>query len=162
MLVEKREDPCAHTLAYFAASISQLGPKCIAFIGTSAPASTQLPAIRKLIGYLPVYDVNGNPTRDGAGLLGIPYLTGATSTKLNSLCADFANGFRLPGLFVTANGAYDGSVQYDSNGYPIDAGAHLHVVADWAYMSNGYATNYVQNIAGLVCGSARSSMPRAA
>jgi len=112
-----------HTLGNFAASISLLGPKCIAFMGTSSPVSTALVNTRKWVGYLSAYDMNNHPTKDGAGLLGIPYVTGATSTKLNSLTSDFANGFRLPGLFVTDNGAYDGNVQFDINENPIDAGA---------------------------------------
>jgi hypothetical protein len=45
-----------HTLGNFAASLSQLGPKCINFIGTSAPVSTALVNTRKWIGYLPTYD----------------------------------------------------------------------------------------------------------
>jgi hypothetical protein len=144
------------TLGNFAANLSEIGPLVVAIIGTSAPVSTKLVDTRRWVGYLPTYatGVDGNtyPITDGSGLLGIPYLTGITSTKLNNLCADHVNGYRLPGLYVTEDGSYDGIIEQDPNGNNIDAGAHLHVVADWAFMSNGWSANYVQNIAGLVTG----------
>ena len=40
----------------------------------------------------------------------------------------------------------------DINQNNIDIGAYLHVVADQAIMSNGYATNYVSNLANYVAG----------
>lgn len=144
------------TLGNFAANLSEIGPLVVAVIGTSAPLSTKLVDTRRWVGFLPTYatgtDGNTYPVTAGSGLLGIPYLTGTTATKLNNLCADYVNGFRLPGLYVTEDGSYDGVIEQDPNGNNIDAGAHLHVVADWAFMSNGWSANYVQNIAGLVTG----------
>lgn len=63
----------AHSIA---AEISQIGPKCVAVIGTSLQVSNSLMDTRKWVGFLPVYDTNGNPTKAGGGLLGIPNLTG--------------------------------------------------------------------------------------
>lgn len=140
------------TIGNFCAALSEIGPLVVATIGTYGPSSTTLVNTRKWVGFLPTYNQNGEPITDGAGLLGLPTLVGCTSTILNPLCADYSAGFRLPGMFVTDNFAQDGIVQYDNNGNPVDAGAHLHVVADWAFMSNGWASNYVQNIAGLVAG----------
>lgn len=141
-----------HTLASFCAEISQIGPKCIAVIGTSLPASTSLVDTRKWVGFLPVYNTKGEPVKAGGGLLGTSYLTGTTSTKLNPLTSDYATGFRRPGLFITSNDAYDGSILKDANSNPQDAGAYLHVFGDFGFLSTSYAQNYVNNGAGLVAG----------
>lgn len=142
----------AHSIASFCAEISQIGPKCVGVVGTSLPVSSNLTDTRKWVGFLPVYDVNGNATKAGGGLLGISYLTGTTSTKLNNLCTDFASGFRRPGLFVTTNDAYDGPIVTDANDNPNDAGAFLHVFADFGFLTSAYAQNYVNSGAGLVAG----------
>ena len=104
------------------------------------------------MGFLPVYNASGQPTKAGGGLLGNPYLMGTTASKLNPLCSDYANGFRLPGLFVTANDAYDGAAQFDNNQNAIQAGAYLHVFADFGFLSTAYAQNYVNNGTALVAG----------
>jgi hypothetical protein len=142
----------AHTIASFCAEISQIGPKAVAVIGTSLPASVNLTDTRRWVGFLPVYNVAGNAVRDGGGLLGIPYLTGITSTKLNALATDHASGFRKPGLFVTTNDAYDGPIVFDGNNNPNDAGAYIHVFADFGFLTTAYAANYVGNGAGIVAG----------
>ena len=132
---------------------------CLGFIATSGPAGGRfdLPTLRSWIGVLPTYtapvgtQLIGNPLTPGRGLLGIPYLTGTTAGKLNSLCADANRGFRAPGFFDTESGEYDGGANLDANGNPVDIGAYLHVVGDQAYMINGVGS-YVGTIAGLVCG----------
>ena len=141
-----------HSIASFCAEISQIGPKAVGVIGASFPISTSLTDTRKWVGYLPVYNTSGNPSAFGAGLLGIPYLTGTTSSKLNALTSDFSTGFRKPGLFVTTNDAYDGPIVFDANNNPNDAGAFLHVFADFGFLSTAYAQNYVNSGAGLVAG----------
>jgi hypothetical protein len=147
------------TLGNFCADLSEIGPLAVCVIGTSGPLSANLVNTRRWVGFLPTYDVNGNPSASGMGLLGIPYLTGCHVENLNSLCADYGTGYRLPGLFVTENETYDGEPQIDNNGNVEDAGRHIHVVADWAFMSNGWAINYVQNIAGLTAGFLSSLDP---
>ena len=142
-----------HTIGSFCAEVSQLGPKCVGVVGTSLPVSTSPTNTRQWVGFLPVYNTVGQPTRSGGGLLGIPYLTGTTSTKLNPLTSDYANGFRMPGLFVTSNDCYDGPVIYDANNNPFDAGAFLHVFADFGFISSSYAQSYVNSAAGLVAGT---------
>jgi len=141
-------------LGNFCASLSEIGPLTVTIIGCSQPVSASLVNTRKWVGFLPTYNqTSGNPTASGMGLLGISYLTGCASDHMNPLCADYGNGFRLPGLYVTDDGwSYDGEPQIDANGNVEDAGRHIHVQADWAFMSNGYAINYVQNIAGLTAG----------
>jgi hypothetical protein len=141
-----------YTLANFCASVSMLGNECIGFIGTTGPASYKLVDVRKWVGYLPKYDANGVVTTAGAGLLGIAYTAGTDTAHLNPLCVDFASGSRKPGFFQTASGQYDDAAEQDINQNPIDIGAYLHVVADQAILSNGFATNYVSNIATFVAG----------
>jgi hypothetical protein len=139
-------------IANLAATISGLSSNCQAFIGTSSPANFSLAAVRNWVGYLPTYDVNGNPSVAGYGLLGIAYLVGTSDSAMNPLCADYANGWRLPGFFATATGFYDGGAELDSNEYPIDIGAYLHVVADQCILTNVFATNYLATLPSFVAG----------
>lgn len=131
---------------------------CLGFIGCNGPASLSnfsLPAVKAWIGFLPVYATNGAGVQftqvSGSGLLGIPFLVGASSDSLNPACADFANGFRIPGLFDSASGEYDGGPEIDANGFKVDIGAYIAVQGDYALISNGFGT-YVGNIAGTVAG----------
>jgi hypothetical protein len=128
---------------------------CLGFIGFGGPASLSnfsLPAVKAWIGYLPTYNpVTGNPATSGGGLLGTPWLVGCSASSLNSACADWSNGYRLPGLFDTDSGEYDGGPEIDSNGYKVDMGAYLCPQGDYALLSNGYGT-YVGNIAGIIAG----------
>ena len=145
-----------YDLAAFAASVSGISDTCIAVIGARPPASFKLVDVRKWIGMLPTYASDGvTPTAYGLGLLGISYLVGTTSSKMNSLCADFVNGFRLPGFYqneVNIFGEYDGGADLDLNQNPVDIGAYLHVVGDQAIITNSFATNYVSNVAGIAAG----------
>lgn len=127
---------------------------CVGFLGTSAPATFSLLDTRKWIGFLPTYDVIilNKAVSSGKGLLGLPILTGCSSNSLNTKTTDYAKGYRVGGIYLTDNGLYDGVIQTDNNGNPIDVGAYLHVVADYAVSSNGYSTNYVTNLAGIVGG----------
>ena len=129
---------------------------CLAYIGTNGPPNNKydLVSTRKWVGYLPTYDVNGKPVTPGSGMCGIPLLVGTTVGKLNQYCADFASGARWAGMFQTETGEYDGTVQTDDNGNPIDLGAYLYVQGDQAVLSNGYASGYVDSIVGIVAGYA--------
>jgi len=154
-----------YLLARYASAQSASQGGCLAFIGCNGPQGYDLLSIRNWIGFLPTYNpsteifsdnqvVFGAPTSPGKGLLGTAYLVGTTSGSLNPLCADAANGYRLPGFFqneVNIEGEYDGGADLDINGNPIDIGAYLHVAGDWALLTNGYGT-YIGNIAGLVAG----------
>ena len=51
---------------------------------------------------------------------------------------------------MTSNDAYDGPVLIDANDNPQDAGAYLHVFGDFALMTTSYASNYVNNGAGML------------
>jgi hypothetical protein len=150
----------AYQLARFCAAQSEAPQAdnggCLGFIGTSGPASLSdfsLPAVKRWIGYLPVYDpTSGGATVSGAGLLGIPFLVGCSIDSLNDACAEQGvASFRVPGLFSSVSGEYDGGPEIDANGYKIDDGAYIAVQGDYALQSNGYGT-YVGNIAGLVAG----------
>lgn len=127
---------------------------CIGFLGTNGPVSFGLVDTRNWIGFLPTYSLTNasQAITAGKGLLGNPYLAGAPSTSLNILCNDYANGYRIQGFFLTSTGAYDGVIQYDANNNPVDIGAYIHCFADQAIVSDGYATNYVTNLIGIVGG----------
>lgn len=151
----------AHLLATFAHKQENVGQAgtCLAFIGTSQPHTFKLVDLRSWVGYLPVYDPTvldqvGNAdikvTTDGSGLLGNPYLAGCTSARLNSLTVDHATG-RTAGIFLSGD-FYDGAVQIDKNGNPIDIGAYVHVVADVAVLANGFKNGYAANLANYAAG----------
>lgn len=149
----------AYQLARFCAAQSEAPQAdnggCLGFIGTNGPANLSnfsLPSIRTWIGNLPVYDpISGHATVSGTGLLGIPFLVGASASTLNAATADHATGFRIPGLFTTASGEYDGGAEIDANGFFEDIGAYIQVQGDYALQSNGFGT-YVGNIAGVIAG----------
>jgi hypothetical protein len=156
----------AYQLARFCAAQSEAPQAdnggCLGFIGTNGPANLtnfSLSSVHNWIGFLPTYGVSGTGTTfavtSGAGLLGIPFLVGASSSTMNQACADFANGFRVPGLFATVSGEYDGGPTYDVNGYPVQIGAYLSVQGDYVLQANGYGT-YVGNMAGIVAGEVSS------
>ena len=152
-----------YQVARFAQAQSEVLGGCIGFIGTTSPARFDLPSIRTWIGYLPKYSTAGNPTAAGKGLLGIPYVTGTPSGKLNSLAADAAQGYRTAGFFQTENGEFDmgsgNGIVYDQNQNPIDIGAYLHVVGETALIVNNYG-QYIGNIAGVVTGLHSSLDPK--
>lgn len=156
---------------------------CIAGIATNGPKfynnatvdKFDLVSLRNWIGKLPKYDVNGNPTANGSGVLGIPYLVGCTAAKLNSLCAEYVTGkgYRLPGFFENDLGEYDGGVNFDKNGHldlvlfaarccrvgrllprwrpvgaaPARAGAASRVCYAWSKLSGCESSNPVSNVA---------------
>ncbi len=151
-----------HELATFAQKQELVGQggTCLVFIGTSQPASFKLVDLRTWVGFLPKYD----PTKvdqdgdadivvvtDGAGILGIPYLAGCTSARLNALCADYGTG-RQSGLFQTDNGFYDGVPMVDKNGNLVDVGAYTHPFADVGIVANGYKNGYGTNLANYAAG----------
>lgn len=147
----------AYQLARFCAAQSEAPQAdnggCLGFIGTSGPASLSdfsLSAVKRWIGALPVYDpITGHASVSGSGLLGIAYLVGCSADSLNDACSDQAFGFRIPGLFSSASGEYDGGAEIDANGFKVDIGAYICTQGDYALQSNGFGT-YVGNIAGLV------------
>lgn len=142
----------AYQLARFCAKQAAVLGGCIGFIGTSGPRAMKfdLPSTREWIGYLPTYGANGEVTAAGKGLLGIPFLVGTTAAKLNTKCHDYSKGYRLPGLFQTADWEYDGVVTLDKNQNPVDIGAYIHVVGDYALINNSYIGNIAGCVAGLV------------
>jgi hypothetical protein len=82
---------------------------------------------------------------------------------MNSLCADYHQGFRLPGMFETEEGFYDGTMILDPvKKNPNDLGRFVNVWFDLAIMSNIYATNYVQNAVCLFAGYCATLDPKSA
>lgn len=158
----------AFQLARFCARQSKNQGGCIGFIGFNAPKNFKPSGLKTWIGTLPTYSgaptfANqnlGNPATAGSGLLGTPLLVGTVASKLNDSCKEVPTvGYRLPGLFETVEpsdattmGEYDDAVVIDGNGYKTDIGAFIHCVADFALLSNSYATTYVANLAGVTAG----------
>jgi hypothetical protein len=142
----------AYELAKFANKVSKLNTTCIAFIGTSGPKTLKLADVRTWIGAPTKVDSTGKPTAAGIGLLGNWLTMGTTAAKLNSLTIDQASGARKPGIFETAEGEFDGTIDQDKNGNPIDIGAYLHICADLGVQTNGWGRNYASNIVGRVAG----------
>ena len=157
-----------YLLARFAALQQEVLGGCLAFIGTGGPdfynntvnPKFDLASVRYWMGVLPTYDANNNPIKQGKGVLGsLPFEVGIPATNLNPLCVDYASGYRLPGLFQTDTNEYDGTPQKDKNGYLIDIGSYVHVVADMQMLSNNYGYQYFGNLAGVIAGK-QSSMTR--
>jgi hypothetical protein len=157
----------AYQLARFCAKQSRNQGGCIGFIGFNAPKNFKPSGLKSWIGTLPSYDSNlnfenqnlGNPVTAGSGLLGTALLVGTTTAKLNANCKEVATqSYRPAGLFETLDpttnqmGDYDDAVVIDGNGYKTDIGAYIHCVADYALLSNSYATTYVSNLAGVTAG----------
>lgn len=148
----------AYQLARFCAAQSE-APQAdnggaLGFIGTKGPVNLSdfsLSSVRNWIGHLPVYDpISGLATVSGSGMLGIPFLVGASPATLH-VAASNRTPARIPGLFATDSGEYDGGAEIDANGFKVDIGAYIQVVGDYALQSNGFGT-YVGNIAGVVAG----------
>lgn len=150
-----------HLLATFAQKQEAVGQAgtCLAFIGTSQPKSFSLTDLRTWVGFLPQYNpnvlnqlgqANLQVTVDGSGLLGIPYLSGCTAARLNTLTVDHATG-RLAGFYLSGF-YYDGVAQADGNGNLIDIGAYVHIMADVAILANGFKNGYATNLAQYTAG----------
>ena len=162
-----------YQLARFCRKQSQNQGGCFGYIGFNPPVSYKAVGLKKWIGYLPVWgatssDANAVLTA-GKGLCGVPLLVGTTSDKLNSLVADIeTKAYRSPGMFQTASeafpgedGEYDEGPIVDRNNYPVDVGAHIHAVGEWAYVMNAAGT-YQGNLAGVVCGYESNLDPKSA
>jgi hypothetical protein len=151
-------------LGNFCAQLEKLDTVCVAFLGTSAPATLKLADVRAWIGAPTVYGPDGaTPATAGRGLLGNAYMVGTTAAKLNPLCGDYSNGHRMPGFFETSTGFYDGGFVLDPvKQLPNDIGRFLHIVADLGVLSNAYASNYVANLANLVGGFYSAIDPKSA
>lgn len=152
-----------HLLATFANKQETIGQggTCLVFIGTSQPKTFKLTDLRTWVGFLPIYDLTvvdqvGDAdlkvVTDGSGILGIPYLSGCTSARLNTLTTDHATG-RTAGFFLSGS-FYDGVAQVDRNGNLVDIGAYVHVVADVAILANGFKNGYAANLANYAAGYA--------
>lgn len=153
-----------YLLGNFCAQLEKVNQVCQFFIGTSVPNSLKLADVRTWLGALPTYADDGvTPTVQGRGLLGLPLIAGTTSIKLNTLCADYHKGFRLPGMFETEEGFYDGTVILDPvKNNPNNIGRFGHIWFDLAIASNLYGTNYVANSVAVVAGLVASLDPKVA
>jgi hypothetical protein len=105
----------------------------------------------------------------GKGLCGQPYLVGTTSDKLNPQVHDISTkAYRSAGMFQTVSktdpifdGEYDEGPVIDRNNYPVDIGAHIHAVGEWAWVNNAMGT-YRANLAGVICGFESNLDPKSA
>jgi hypothetical protein len=153
-----------YQIARFCAKQSQNQGGCVSPIGFRPPKNYKTTGLKAWIGYLPTYDTDGNATNAGAGLCGNPYLVGTVSSKLSTVAHDVAtHAYRSPGFFQTVSatnpnemGEYDEGPVIDKNGYPVNLGAYVLPVGDWAYLKNGYSQLYAGSIAGAVAGYSSS------
>lgn len=146
-----------YQLARFCSVQSENLGGCLGFIGVTPPTGFTPRELRRWVGKSPAANDNGVIVTAGSGLAGIPYLSGAPSSMLNPLCHDAAS-YRKPGFFMsedpaspTKKGEYDMPSVMDENGYPVDIGAYIHVVAAIASVTNGVGT-YINNLAAIACG----------
>ena len=134
---EYHEVSFGYELSRFAQEATLNGNITIGVIGTNKPASTKLSDLKRWIGLTPKFNEQGVMTISGTGLLGNPYVVGMASTDLNILVRErdvvigSVNGERVPGFFATDSDEYDGNVQTDKNGFPIDMGKFVGQVSEW-------------------------------
>ena len=133
----------AHLLATFAHNVSENEKFCLVTIGTSTPKALTKYEIAKWIGTSPVYDITGQLVENGTGLLGLRNMVERSEAR--------------QGFYKTTSGFVDGSVEFDSNGAPIDIGKYLSVVpaivntgVSAALGTDGRNTNAAAVYAGLL------------
>ena len=132
-----------HLLASFAHNVSENEKFCLVTIGTSAPKALTNYEVAKWLGTPPVYDLSGNLVENGTGLLGLRNMV--------------ERGDARQGFYKTTSGFVDGSVEFDSNGAPIDIGKYMSVVpavintgVSAALGTDGRNTNAAAVYAGLL------------
>jgi len=146
----------AWKLAKTCKDISENEKSVIGSIGVRPPSNHFNPAsLSTWIGKSPSYDSDGEVSVNGSGLLGWKFVSGRA---LDDVVADqFSAGFLL-----TDNEELDGTESVlDSNGYEVDLGKFISIVAAWPIMSNvwdsagaGYIASGAALYAGLLCGLA--------
>jgi hypothetical protein len=162
-----------YQLARFCRAQSQNQGGCFGYIGFNETKSYKPTGLRNWIGFLPIWDVDAVGARTvvtpGKGLCGQPYLVGTTSDKLNPQVHDISTkAYRSAGMFQTVSktdpiydGEYDEGPVIDRNNYPVDIGAHIHAVGEWAWVNNAMGT-YRANLAGVICGFESNLDPKSA
>jgi len=130
----------------------------IGCIGVRPPSNHFNPAaIANWIGASPEYDEEGDVSANGSGLLGVKFIAGRGLNNLYNSANQFDPGFK-----ATESGELDDSVVLqDSNGFDIDMGKYLSVVATWPTMTNfadstglGYIASGAPMYAGMLAGLA--------
>lgn len=138
----------AYRLAKFCNDMTSNEVSVTGVIGVRPPSNHFNPAaIANWIGKSPVFDVDGNVSTNGTGLLGNKFVAGF----LTAAPAQFSPGFKQ-----TEDGELDDDViMLDANGFEIDMGKFLSIVATWPVMTNAADTTglgYINSGASLYAG----------
>lgn len=148
----------AYRLAAICHDLTENEVGVLGVIGVNPPSNHYNPAaISTWVGQLPEYDEDGDVSRNGTGLLGNKFFSGY---GLNGVYTD-ANQFD-PGFLATETDQLDDpDVLVDANGFNIDLGKYLSVVASWPIFTNltNGGTPYVATGAPLYAGLMTSLAP---
>ena len=148
----------AYKLAAICHDMTENETAVIGCIGVRPPSNHFNPAaIATWIGASPEYDDDGDVSANGSGLLGNKFVAGRGLSDLYNDANQFDPGFK-----ATETGELDDTeVLQDVNGFDIDMGKYLSVVATWPTMTNasdstglGYISSGAAIYAGLLAGLA--------
>lgn len=154
-----------YQLANFCFASTENFQACLGMIGVTPPTSLGLADIASWVGELPEYTINtvtGVGTvaasgDNGTGLLGNKFMAGK---------AAFRAGERYGGFIASDTTFIDGTEQVDENGYVVDIGKYISVVAAWVVHLNsydqsgrGYLGSFAAAYAGLVSNLNAASAP---
>lgn len=128
----------AYQLARFSIEVSSNNKSSIGEIGVRPPASLSLADVSSWIGKLPTYTTRSDgtkyvqsPDRNGTGLLGNKFMNGSYA---------YRSGAFGGGLILTDSEWLDGTEQNDGNGYAIDLGKYISIVASYVRLFNAFDT----------------------
>lgn len=145
---EYHEVNFAYRLAKFCDDMTSNESSVTGVIGVRPPSNHFNPAaIANWIGKSPLFDVDGNVSTNGTGLLGNKFISGAVKADTTQFS---------PGFKQTENGELDDStIMLDGNGFEIDMGKFISVVATWPVLTNSADSTglgYINSGAALYAG----------
>jgi hypothetical protein len=137
----------AHQMAEYLHNLSVNDNEAYGAISMLPPVNFSKPAIYQWLGELPYKDTNGDVLASGKGVLGYKYLSGSATVG--------------EGFFHTNSGFVDGTALKDRNGFSIDIGRYLSVLAMPLIVRDGstYSTSAAAIYAGLAGSLDRRESP---
>ena len=151
-----------YQLADFCYCLSSNQTEVLGTIGMRGPLSFSLKDLSNWIGKKPAYTQGSEGLTiesqgdNGTGLLGNKFMAGKNN---------YREGEAYGGLVATDTGTLGGVELKDRGGLPIDIGAYISVVGQWARCYNPFNTNglgYITNLAGVYTGFVASLDPKEA